>query len=60
MMMLILNKKFWVLKGKHEGVDLGCYYLAVFSMGIKSIKSIENNLQPDPIFELEGMIKVRK
>lgn len=29
-------------------------------MGIKSIKSVENNLQPDPIFELQGMVKVRK
>ena len=29
-------------------------------MGIKSIKSVENSLQPDPIFELQGMVKVRK
>lgn len=29
-------------------------------MGIKSIKSVENNLQPDPIFELQGMVKIRK
>jgi hypothetical protein len=48
------------LKEEWRGVNPGCYYLAVFSMGIKSIKSIENNLQPDPIFEFEGMIKVRK
>lgn len=29
-------------------------------MGIKSIKSVENNLQADPIFELQGMVKIRK
>jgi serine/threonine protein kinase len=29
-------------------------------MGIKAIKSVENNLQPDPIFELQGMVKIRK
>lgn len=29
-------------------------------MGVKSIKSIENNLHPDPIFELQGMVKIRK
>jgi len=28
-------------------------------MGIKSIKSVENGLHPDPVFELQGMIKVR-
>ena len=29
-------------------------------MGIKSIKAVENNWHPDPMFALEGMIKVRK
>ncbi len=29
-------------------------------MGIKSIKSVENNLQPDPIFDIQGMVKIRK
>jgi hypothetical protein len=29
-------------------------------MGIKSIKSVENNLTVDPIFELQGMVKIRK
>ena len=28
-------------------------------MGIKSIKSVENNLKPHPIFDIENMIKVR-
>lgn len=28
-------------------------------MGIKSIKSVENSLQPDPFFDLQSMIKVR-
>ena len=29
-------------------------------MGIKAIKSVENNLQPHPVFELQSMIKIRK
>jgi hypothetical protein len=29
-------------------------------MGIKAIKSVENNLQPDPIFDIQGMVKIRK
>ena len=28
-------------------------------MGIKAIKSLENNLQPDPLFDLQNMIKIR-
>lgn len=34
--------------------------LLLRSMGIKSIKSVENNLQPDPIFDIQGMVKIRK
>ena len=29
-------------------------------MGIKAIKSVENNLRPDGMFDLQNMIKVRK
>ncbi len=28
-------------------------------MGIKAIKSVENSLQPDPVFDLQNMVKVR-
>lgn len=31
----------------------------VVIMGIKAIKSVENNLRPEPIFELQGMVKLR-
>lgn len=29
-------------------------------MGIKAIKSVENNLRPDGMFDLQNMIKIRK
>lgn len=28
-------------------------------MGIKAIKSVENNLRPEPTFELQSMVKIR-
>ena len=29
-------------------------------MGIKAIKAVENKLTPDPMFDLQSMIKIRK
>ncbi len=29
-------------------------------MGIKAIKAVENKMAPDPIFDLQSMIKIRK
>lgn len=49
----LLLKKDYVLNS-----DYNCFFFV--NMGIKAIKAVENKLTPNPIFDLQSMIKIRK